>query len=103
MISKISDKDYHAMPHLSSSAIKSFLKSPKNYHHEYVLGNKTEPTQSMIFGTAFHELLLLNKKPIIKPEVDGRTKEGKIILSEFNEKNKNEGIIISKHEAEYLD
>jgi len=54
----LSNEDYHSGPGLSSSAIKSILRSPLHYNWEYVLGNRRQATAAMNLGSLVHTLIL---------------------------------------------
>ena len=71
--------EYFALPHLSQSFLKQYLRSPfhaKNPRHR-------ESTAALEFGTQFHELLMepdVFAGRYVEDQVyqhDGRTKEGK--------------------------
>jgi hypothetical protein len=74
--------------YLSSSDIKSFLKSPKMfYYKKYEEQRKEEPERHFSIGSALHEMVLepelFNQNYIIAPKFDKRTKEGKAGYEEF--------------------
>lgn len=54
----ITNEQYHTGPGVSSSGIKKLLDCPSKYKHEYLDGNRKEPTRELILGTAFHTKLL---------------------------------------------
>jgi len=76
-------KEYDALEGERSSKLKRMDKTPAHYLLE------SEETDSLIFGRAFHGYLLqpmsFPDEYIIKPDVDGRTKEGKETLKRFYE------------------
>lgn len=71
-------EQYHAMRALSSSGIKKLLRSPAHYLLDRT--QKSEPTESMRFGTAVHTLLLEPERAgevIEMPDFNTRTKDGR--------------------------
>lgn len=70
---------------LSYSSIKEFAKSPKHYVH-YVSA-KREPSKAMDLGSLLHCLIMypskFNDQFIVSPNVDRRTKDGKLVWEEF--------------------
>ena len=53
----VSDEEYFAMDALDQSQLKAFLKNPKEWAYDRLLGDHA-PTEAMRFGTAFHAYLL---------------------------------------------
>lgn len=86
----MSNADYHALPSVSSSMLKTILRSPAHYADAY-LSEKTrkEPTASMVLGSLTHTLFLepenFGSEYIIAPECDRRTKEGKAVYAAFQD------------------
>lgn len=92
---KVSDKDYHSLPYVSSSFLKKIVnesmysaqESMKN-PIEVELENDSKNLTALTFGTAFHELVL-DPEQFVKNFVyiprgyDGRTKEGKAFKEEY--------------------
>ncbi len=71
-------EQYHSMRALSSSGLKKLLRSPAHYLLERT--KKSEPTDSMRFGTAVHTLLLEPERAdelVEMPEFNARTKDGR--------------------------
>lgn len=73
----ITNEEYHRGAGISRSAIMSFKKTPRNYHYEYVLGNKEQKeTDAFTVGNAFHTYVLephlFNDRYHIWEKVDGR-------------------------------
>lgn len=70
---------------VSNSRLTAFKRSPKHLIH-YLL-NRPEPTPAMAFGSAFHARLLqphlFDTIYAVAPEVDRRTKEGKLEYDKF--------------------
>ena len=73
--------------HISSSDIKSFLKSPALYYHEKFTEQEKGDERHFSIGSALHELILepelFKSNYIVSPKVDRRTKEGKAKFEEF--------------------
>ena len=84
----LSNADYHSMTSVSSSQLKTILRSPAHYHAAYLAGApRKEPTASMVLGSLTHTLFLepeqFNSEYIIAPAWDARTKEGKAVRDAF--------------------
>lgn len=74
--------------HIAASDIKNFLKSPAKYYYDkFVKTTKDETQRHFSIGSAIHEIILephlFKSNYIVFPKVDGRTKEGKAALAEF--------------------
>lgn len=90
---------YHDLDgHVSNSMRKVFSESRLRYHHQYVLGNRDEPTPAMIQGQYLHALMdeTADRDWAVMPDVDGRTKEGKQIRAEFAIESEGKSIIPHK-------
>ena len=88
MILGLSNADYHALPSVSSSQLKTILRSPAHYADAYLYGKpRKEPTASMVLGSLTHTLFLepeqYGSEYIIAPKWDARTTEGKAIREAF--------------------
>lgn len=84
----MSNAEYHALPSVSSSMLKTILRSPAHYYAAYLDGApRKEPTASMVLGSLTHTLFLepmqFNDEYIVAPAWDARTKEGKAIRDAF--------------------
>lgn len=84
----MSNADYHALPSVSSSQLKTILRSPAHYKAAYLSGApRKEPTASMVLGSLTHTLFLepeqYGSEYIIAPKWDARTTEGKAIRAAF--------------------
>ncbi len=84
----MSNNDYHALPSVGSSKLKTILRSPAHYHAAYLSGApRKEPTASMVLGSLTHTLFLepeqYGNEYIIAPKWDARTSEGKAIRAAF--------------------
>jgi len=89
------NKTQNTMKHLSYSSLKAFAKSP-NHYLEYI-SREFKETPAMVFGRAFHSLLLepdtFHDKWAIAPKCDKRTKAGKEEWQSFSELNKGKEIL----------
>lgn len=80
----LSAEEYHADPALSSSGIKTLLKSPLKYWHSSPLNpdRKSEDSQAMKMGRAFHTMLLepekFREEFSIKPNVQSTSAAGMV-------------------------
>lgn len=88
IIHDLSNSGYHARPEVSSSQLKTILRSPAHFHAAYLSGApKKEPSASMVLGSLTHTLFLEPEKYaseyIVAPSWDARTKEGKAIRDAF--------------------
>lgn len=54
----LSNDDYHKDKAIGSSGLKTFKEAPHLYEYEYLLGNKTKPTDEAELGIAMHSFLL---------------------------------------------
>ncbi len=90
IIHGMSNADYHALPSVSSSQLKTILRSPAHYHAAYLAGApRKEPTASMVLGSLTHTLFLepeqYGSEYIIAPDCDRRTKDGKAVYAAFQD------------------
>ena len=86
----MSNADYHALPSVSSSMLKTILRSPAHYRAAYLDGApRKEPTASMVLGSLTHTLFLepeqYGSEYIVAPECDRRTKEGRAVYAAFQD------------------
>lgn len=57
---EIDNEDYHAGPGVSNSALKVLRNDPREYHWQYVLGNRDRERKDYFdFGSAVHDIALL--------------------------------------------
>jgi len=77
-IFRLEEVQYHKLKRVSSSALKAFLKSPKeaeSYLNPEVDSPESEWTPALVFGSAFHKLILepaeFDAEYIIEPMLDG--------------------------------
>lgn len=79
--------NYDNIPAVRRSDLWELRKSPAHYF--YAVNHPTEPTPSLVFGTAAHKYILEQdefwNEYAMAPEVDKRTKAGKAEWSEFME------------------
>ncbi len=100
----ISNEDYHNNPEyqsLSKGGLSDLLKSPAHFRVNMTAENA--PTPAMIFGSAFHSLILEPEKGevVVAPDINKRTKAGKEEWAEFQEENQNR-IVISPTDHEEI-
>jgi hypothetical protein len=85
----LDDRSYFALPRLSASGAKTLLKSPARYRYER--DNPAKPTAAMEFGTMMHALVLephvFASRYALAPDVDRRTKEGKVAAEQWAANN----------------
>ena len=83
----MTQSEYRAYPAVSRSDLFKLKKSP--LHYKYAVDHKEEPTSAMNFGSAAHKYILeredFAKEFAVAPNVDRRTKDGKLIFAEFQE------------------
>ena len=81
----ISNDEYHGGEGISKSGLDVFARSPLHYWSRYLDPKREarEPTPAMRLGTAIHTAVLepgeFASRHHVAPEVDRRTKDGKII------------------------
>ena len=83
IIDGLSNADYHAHPAISKSGLDKIAKSPA--HYKASRETKHEDSDALIFGSAFHDYILLpdtfqTAYTVLPPDFNGRTKEGKAML-----------------------
>jgi len=83
---------YHAEEHhLSSSDLKTILRSPMHWKHGKDNPEEKKKSAVMVFGSAFHTALLepnlFDKEFVVAPKFDARTKDGKAAKAEWESKN----------------
>lgn len=91
----MTEKEYRNHPAISRSGLWKIKESPEKF--KYYKENHVKPTPSLIFGQAFHKMVLEPKDFFnefeIMPELNRRTKEGKTAYAEFVSKNADKTII----------
>jgi hypothetical protein len=99
-IFKVEDEAYHGGPGLSSTRLKKILRSPAHAKAVQV------ETPALALGRAVHCAVLEPEKfatfYVQRPDVDGRTKEGKAARAEFEASLSPEHVIISAADAEMI-
>lgn len=97
----MTEKEYRSHPAVSRSELFKITESPEKFR--FYKDNPPEPTPALIFGQAFHKLVLepetFNDEFAVIPDCDRRTKHGKELFREFEE-NAQDKILIT--EEEYL-
>lgn len=91
IISNMSNAGYHSHAAVSKTQLDQLAKSPAHYKH--ARESETESTQVMIFGSAFHDYILLpevfaESYAVLPDDFNGRTKDGKAQLAEIAESGK---------------
>lgn len=93
----MSNADYHAAPGISKSGLDLIAKCPALYKARYIDGIVQEETAAMRIGSAAHMLVFQpDEFPrwfAVRPAVDGRTKEGKQIITRFVADNQGRTIL----------
>lgn len=91
----MTQEEYRAYPAISRSDLFKLKKSP--LHYKYATEHHEEPTPALNFGSAAHKFILeredFDTEFAIAPNVDKRTKEGKAIFAEFQEKAEGKTVI----------
>ncbi|OOF51423.1 exodeoxyribonuclease VIII [Rodentibacter genomosp. 1] len=90
VLENMSNAEYHAHSAISKSGLDLIDKSPAHYFYR-----EKKSTPAMIFGSAFHDLVLLPDKftqlyCVMPEELNLRTKEGKV----FKEKVESENLTV---------
>lgn len=97
LVLDMSNADYHAHPAVSSSQLKTILRSPAHFYAKHVLDPQHKQTPAMALGTAVHSLFLephnFENDCAIEPDVNKRTNLGKAELQAFIEANTGKTII----------
>ncbi len=87
LIQNMSFEQYSEAPGIRSSDLQMMRRSPAHYRYEK--DNPKEATPAMVKGQAMHKALLepgdFLKNMVVKPEMDRRTKEGKIAFEQWGE------------------
>lgn len=81
-----SNKDYHSdLTAISKSRLANMSVCPKYF--KWCEDNPKEPSEDLIFGSAFHKLVLepetFGKEFLVMPSIDKRTKQGKETYEQF--------------------
>lgn len=84
-----SNEQYHASEGMSRSKLWKFKQLPHKYWYEHLSGNFDRPAESEAFllGNLVHTLVLephlIDERYVSIPQIDRRTKQGKIDYDEF--------------------
>jgi len=91
LINGLSNKEYHSGPEVSNTAISYACRSMKHYQHYKKYGSDIS-TKVALDGNIVHCAILepdkLDKRYVVAPTCDKRTKAGKAQWLEFQEANK---------------
>ena len=91
----MTEKEYRTHPAISRSELWKIAESPEKF--KYYKENPKPPTPALIFGQAFHKFALepetFSSEFAVLPNCDRRTKEGKAIYAEFEEKAADKTVI----------
>lgn len=84
IISDMSNADYHNHAAVSKTQLDHIAKSPAHFKH--ARESEPESTQAMIFGSAFHDYILLpevfaESYAVLPDDFNARTKDGKAYLA----------------------
>ena len=84
IINGMSNADYHAHPAISKSGLDKIARSPA--HYQAAKSAPPESTDAMVFGSAFHDYILLpdvfeEAYTVLPEDFNGRTKEGKALVA----------------------
>lgn len=88
IIDGLSNADYHAHPAISKSGLDKIAKSPA--HYKAAREAEHEGSDALVFGSAFHDYILLpatfqTAYTVLPPDFNGRTKEGKAMLESIHQ------------------
>lgn len=85
MLKQESNKEYHSNEAVSKSSLVKMAVNPQYY--KWCLDNPQPPTNDLIFGSAFHKLVLepddFDKEFGVAPICDRRTSAGKAMYNSF--------------------
>lgn len=93
----MTNTEYHSHSAISKSDLDLIARSPA--HFKYTKEHKPDPTDSMLFGSVVHKLVLepetFTAEYAVAPAVDRRTKAGKEAWTEFSDSINGETVISS--------
>ena len=93
----MSNVEYHSIDGISKSGLDLIAKCPALYKSRYIDGIAQEETAAMRVGSAAHMLVFQAEEFglwfAVRPAVDGRTKEGKAIITRFVAENQGRTIL----------
>lgn len=97
LVHNMSNAAYHAHSAVSSSQLKTILRSPAHFFAEHMSDKEHKQTPAMALGSAVHVLFLepevFNDEVAIEPIVNKRTNVGKEAIAKFLQDNVNKAII----------
>ncbi|MEG0407206.1 MAG: PD-(D/E)XK nuclease-like domain-containing protein [Acinetobacter sp.] len=97
MILDLSNENYHKHEAVSSSQLKTILRSPAHFYAKHIAENEHKQTPAMALGSAIHSLFLephnFENDCAIEPVVNKRTNAGKAELEAFLSENIGKTII----------
>lgn len=98
---------YHATAAISSSAIRTLLRSPAHYKCHYIDRVEKVESEALRIGGLIHTALLqpelLQQHMVVRPKWDMRTKSGKEASAEWDLKfNRPEAIIVNSSDCDML-
>jgi exodeoxyribonuclease VIII len=107
IIPDMSNADYHAAAGISKSGLDLIAKCPAIYKARYIDGEQQEATAAMRIGAAAHMMVfqpeIYHDHYSVRPDVDGRTKEGKAIITRFVADNQGKTILTYDEHAKVLE
>ena len=94
------NKDYHSYTQaISKSRLSKMALTPRYF--KWCEDNPQEPTEDLIVGSAFHKVVLeprtFAREFVVAPYIDRRTKAGRELYAEFENKAKNRDIITQEN------
>lgn len=96
---EISNDEYHSSEGLSRSKLMTIRKSPYHYWYEHINPYfiKPEISEAMIFGSAFHTLIMeqdnFNNDYFVMEKIDRRTNAGKERYAIYQEENSHKTLL----------
>lgn len=101
-IVKNTNKEYHESDGISKSSLSKMSISPEYF--KWYQENPQEKKTDLVFGSAFHKAILepdgFDSEFVIIPCCDRRTKEGKAIYAQFQERSIDKDAITSDEWAQ---
>ncbi len=100
-------EEYHRVEALSQSDLQLMKRSPRHYKYSRVRGEE-EPTDAMLFGSAFHCLVLtpddFNNLYVFEPkDIDRRTKVGKEAYADFVIANQGKTVLPARFQSQIFE
>lgn len=106
MFIQMDEGTYFAGPGIGSSALKTADISMEHFYVRHVLACESKETQAMKIGRLCHLAILegprFRERFRVKAKVDGRTKEGKAYLADFEASLQPEDIVVSEKECDMI-